>query len=96
MRGYGRGINDGPHLELEEMALAATPDDIRCVAKFLLWAARQMERDGKRPGGHVKEWHRHLRDWWREWNDKHVDVIILVPSADEPKRIKNTKKLRRR
>ncbi len=76
MKGYGqrRDDDESPVTELEEMTLVGTPDDIRRVAKFLGWAADEMDREGTRFG------HRHLRDWWREWNGGHdVDVIVDNP-----------------
>jgi hypothetical protein len=64
-------------MELEEMTLVGSSDEIRRVAMFLGWAADEMDRHGASFG------HLHLRDWWREWNEKHVDVIVYTPFANE-------------
>ncbi len=75
MKGFGYRRDDDvlPVMELSEMTFTGTPDEIRRIAHFLEWAADEMERLSAKFG------HRHLRDKWRKWNKKHVDVIVDTP-----------------
>lgn len=71
--GYCRDDDESLVMELREMTLVGTPDEIRRVARFLKSTADEMERFDTSFG------HRHLRDTWRDWNESHVDVIVATP-----------------
>jgi hypothetical protein len=76
MKGFGYPRDDDSRgFELREATLAGTSEEIRLVARFLEFAANEMDNGGTTFG------HRHLRDWWKEWNEKDADVIVHTPSA---------------
>jgi hypothetical protein len=58
-------------IEMETIAIAATPKTLRDVAKFLNHAADEMEEMGADYG------HIHLMDMWEEWNDGLPDIQVV-------------------
>ncbi len=69
-RGFVKGSGDAPPIELEELTLAGEAAELRQVARFLLWAATEMDKHGEAFG------HEHLKDHDSDWASD-ADLIAL-------------------
>jgi hypothetical protein len=62
--GYNKGTEAETPLELEEVTIQAGPDTLRAVARFLIYAAEQMELHGTKFG------HEHFEDYCQRQADE--------------------------
>ena len=76
MKLYGKRAGDEHPSELEEVALAITPETLKSLASFLLWTADRMERFGDEFG------HEHFSDF-RGAPQEHPQFVV----AREPDRV---------
>jgi hypothetical protein len=58
-------------MEMESIALAASPETLRQIAKFLIRAADEMDEIG------ADFDHLHLMDEWNGWKDGLPDVQVV-------------------
>lgn len=73
IHGYGDNglaVEDIVPMELAEVTLVATPEELRSIAAFLLFSARQMDEMGERFG------HLHLADEQVEFRDSPHFVVF--------------------
>ena len=76
MKVCGYAINDleaDLPLELRELTLSLTADEIDLVIAFLQNAKTRFETCSPTPG----QSHVHLRDWWRGWSKTTPDLIVV-------------------
>lgn len=77
--GYAiRTCDDNGLLELSEATIAASPETLRLIARFLLNTADELEEKTV-----SQYWHRHLSDseGWRSQFPNH-DIIVVRPELD--------------
>ncbi len=60
-------------MKLKDIGIAASPDTLRAVAKFINDAANELEEMGSDFG------HLHLMDECEDWSDDVTDIKIINP-----------------
>ena len=60
-------------MKLKDIGIAASPETLRAVAKFISDAANELEEMGSDFG------HLHLMDEWEDWSEDVTDIQIVNP-----------------
>lgn len=63
-------VNDDGLLEMSEISIKTSPDNLRKIAQFLSQCADSIEKHGKNFG------HEHLSDQFDKWNNNFSDIIV--------------------
>ena len=60
-------------LKMKEVTVAADPESLRALARFIDYVADEMDKHGERFG------HEHMRDHPSAWKEGYPDIIITKP-----------------
>lgn len=71
--GVARFPNEPAITPCEDISIIGTPETLRSLGIFLLNCADKMASNGEKIS---EEWHMHLRDSSKEWNEEMIDVIV--------------------
>lgn len=74
MKAYGYKKDDEELIELQEVSLQCSLEELDKIIEFLI----NVKKIHSSVSGETKLCHSHLRDWDKDWNNGEMDFIVVT------------------